>query len=146
MSNATQMVLAVDTEHRIYAYTQQELTENLPTLYVTLPFKPWKEGFSYKDGSWSYYNEFYTPPTYLDCFIDPAVQSEEGGAAEEISNLKPMPSPPTPRRGTSPPRRCRCGQDHFEGRRFVHALQPPTTRLTRRRVRRSIRCRFRPGR
>ena len=88
MSNATQMVLAVDTEHRIYAYTQQELTENLPTLYVTLPFKPWKEGFSYKDGSWSYYNEFYTPPTYLDCFIDPAVQSEEGGAAEEISNLK----------------------------------------------------------
>lgn len=88
MSNATQMVLAVDTEHKIYAYTQQELAENLPVLYVALPFKPWKEGFSYKDGNWSYYNEFYTPPTYLDCFIEPAVQSEEGGAAGEISSLK----------------------------------------------------------
>ena len=75
MSNSTQMVLAVDTEHKIYAYTQQELAENLPVLYVALPFKPWKEGFSYKDGNWSYYNEFYTPPTYLDCFIEPAVQT-----------------------------------------------------------------------
>ena len=43
MSNSTQMVLAVDTEHKIYAYTQQELAENLPVLYVALPFKPWKE-------------------------------------------------------------------------------------------------------
>lgn len=88
LSNATQMILAVDTEHRIYAYTQQELAENLPILYVALPFKPWKEGFSYKDGNWSYYNEFYTPPTYLDCFIEPAVQSEESGATAEISSLK----------------------------------------------------------
>lgn len=88
LSNATQMVLAIDTEHRIYAYTQQELGENLPNLYVALPFKPWKEGFSYKDGNWSYYNEFYTPPTYLDCFIEPAVQTEEGGATGEISSLK----------------------------------------------------------
>lgn len=84
MSNSTQMVLAVDTElNKIYAYTQQELAENLPVLYVALPFKPWKEAF-HKDGNWSYYNEFYTPPTYLDCFIEPAVQTEEGGAGRDF--------------------------------------------------------------
>ena len=82
------MILAVDTEHRLYAYTEQELVETLPSLYVTLIFKTWKEGTSYKDGNWCFFNEFYTPPTYLDCFIEPAVQSEEGGAAGEISSLK----------------------------------------------------------
>lgn len=88
LSSPTQMILAVDPTHRIYAYTQQELGENLPNLYVSLVFKAWKEGFSYKDGNWSFYNEFYTPPTYLDCLIDPSVQAEEGGPTAEISSLK----------------------------------------------------------
>lgn len=88
LSSPAQMILAVDPTHRIYAYTQQELGENLPNLYVSLVFKAWKEGFSYKDGNWSFYNEFYTPPTYLDCLIDPSVQAEEDGPTAEISSLK----------------------------------------------------------
>ena len=70
LSAETQMVVAVDPVNRVYAYTQQELDVNLPNLYVSLIFKPWK-GFSYKEGNWSFYNEFYAPPVYLDCLIDP---------------------------------------------------------------------------
>lgn len=88
LTNPTQMVLAVDTEHKLYAYTQQELEVNLPNLFVTVTFKLWKEGFSYKDGNWVYFNDFYTPPTYLDCFIDPAFQSKEGEDPAEIKSLK----------------------------------------------------------
>ena len=73
LSAETQMVVAVDPVNRVYAYTQQELDVNLPNLYVSLIFKPWK-GFSYKEGNWSFYNEFYAPPVYLDCLIDPSVQ------------------------------------------------------------------------
>ena len=103
------------------------------------PFKPWKEGFSYKDGSWSYYNEFYTPPTYLDCFIDPAVQSEEGGAAEEISNLKAY--------AFAADTAAWYIASYDDAVATIRSRAPtPTSRLTRRRVRRSIRCRFRPGR
>ena len=83
-----QMVVAVDTEHRLYAYTQQELEVNLPNLYVSLPFRVWKEGNSYKDGNWSYYNEFYTPPVYVDCYVDPYVQATEGGEQTRISKLE----------------------------------------------------------
>ena len=69
LSAETQMVVAVDPVNRVYAYTQQELDVNLPNLYVSLIFKPWK-GFSYKEGNWSFYNEFYAPPVYLDCLIE----------------------------------------------------------------------------
>lgn len=88
LSSPTQMVVAVDTEHRLYAYTQQELEVNLPNLYVVLPFKVWKEGNSYKDGSWSYYNEFYTPPIYRDCYVDASVQLTEGGETTPISKME----------------------------------------------------------
>lgn len=88
LSSPSQMVLTVDPAHRLYAYTQQSIPENLSDLYVSVIFKPWKEGFSYKDGNWMFFNEFYTPPVYLDCFIDPSAQSEEGGSTSEISNLK----------------------------------------------------------
>jgi len=81
LSAETQMVVAVDPVNRVYAYTQQELDVNLPNLYVSLIFKPWK-GFSYKEGNWSFYNEFYAPPVYLDCLIDPSVQLAEGGETE----------------------------------------------------------------
>ncbi len=40
----------------------RKLDVNLPNLYVSLIFKPWK-GFSYKEGNWSFYNEFYAPPS-----------------------------------------------------------------------------------
>ena len=87
LSAETQMVVAVDPINKVYAYTQQELGENLPNLYVSLIFKPWK-GFSYKEGNWSFYNEFYAPPVYLDCFIDPSVQLAEGGETSEIASVK----------------------------------------------------------
>ena len=82
LSAETQMVVAVDPVNRVYAYTQQELDVNLPNLYVSLIFKPWK-GFSYKEGNWSFYNEFYAPPVYLDCLIDPSVQLAEGGEIDD---------------------------------------------------------------
>lgn len=86
-----QMILAVDTEHRLYAYTEQELVETLPSLYVTLIFKAWKEGTSYKDGNWCFFNEFYTPPQRLDTYVRPLLQSAEDAAAapfEDPGNLK----------------------------------------------------------
>lgn len=85
------MILAVDTAHRTYAYTNQTFGKTLPTLYVTLIFKTWKEGFSYQDGGWSFYNEFYTPPKRLDTSIRPLLQSAEGGASVpygDLGNLK----------------------------------------------------------
>ena len=88
LSAPTQMVVAVDTQHRLYAYTQQELEVNLPNLYVVLPFKVWKEGNSYKDGNWSFYNEYYTPPVYRECYVDAKVQLTEGGEATAISKME----------------------------------------------------------
>ena len=88
LSAPTQMVVAVDTQHRLYAYTQQELEVNLPNLYVVLPFKTWKEGYSYKDGNWSFYNEYYTPPVYRDCYVDAKIQLTENGETTAISKME----------------------------------------------------------
>ena len=41
------MVVAVDTKNELYGYTQQEVPENTPKIYVTLIFKRWKQGYSY---------------------------------------------------------------------------------------------------
>ncbi len=79
LKSERQMVVVVDPLSRLYAYTQQKLGQNLPNLYVSIVFKPWKEGFSYKDGNWSFYNEFYTPPAIIDCLIEPKTQAAEGG-------------------------------------------------------------------
>lgn len=88
LGSESQLVLAVDPVDRLYAYTQQALGENLPELYVSLPFKPWKEGTSYKDGNWLYFNEFYVPPTFLECYVAPSAQTAEDGPDETIANLK----------------------------------------------------------
>jgi len=81
------MLLAVDTQHRLYAYTQQELVENLGTLYVSLVFKPWREGTSYQE-KWSFYNPFYEPAPKLVCFVRAAAEAAEGAPAETIPSLK----------------------------------------------------------
>ena len=70
------MLLAVDTQHRLYAYTQQELVENLGTLYVSLVFKPWREGTAYQE-KWSFYNPFYEPAPQLVCFVRAAAAAEK---------------------------------------------------------------------
>lgn len=86
--DASQMVVVVDTADRIYAYTQQASGENLPALYVSVVFKAWKEGNSYKDGQWSFYNEFYSPPVYLDCYIEPWYQDDTESELTEPSSIK----------------------------------------------------------
>ncbi len=83
------MIVAVDTEHKLYAYTTQKFVENMSGgLYVDLTFKLWKTGKSYKDGAWSFYNEFYVIPVTVTSYIDPKVQYSDGGAAQAISDVK----------------------------------------------------------
>lgn len=89
LNELSQMVVVVAPEQRLYAYTQQKLAENLPNLYVSLLFQPWKEGKVYAEGKWSFFNEFYTPPVILKCFISPTMQGEEGGASDQpITKVK----------------------------------------------------------
>ena len=102
LSRETQMVVVADPASRVYAYTQLKSAQNLPHLYVSVVFRTWKEGNSYKDGNWSFYNEFYTPPVYLDCYIRPEVQSTEGGAAAPVPSSTPTPTTPIRPRGASP--------------------------------------------
>lgn len=78
----TQLLLAVDPADRLYAFTQFEMPDNLPAIYVTLLFKPYREGREYKEGNWIFRNDFYAPPVELDCRVVPFVQAEEG--AEEV--------------------------------------------------------------
>ena len=55
---------------------------------MALTFRTWKEGNSYKDGNWSYYNEFYAPPVYRDCYVDAKAQLSEGAAETAISKME----------------------------------------------------------
>lgn len=85
----TQMVVAVDPAQKLYAYTQQVMPENLPNLYVSLLFQPWKVGKVYKEGAWMFFNEFYAPPVTLKCLIAPTAQLlEEGSSTEPIAKAK----------------------------------------------------------
>lgn len=70
------MVVAVDTKNELYGYTQQEVPENTPKIYVTLIFKRWKQGYSYKDGKWLMFNDSYTPPIYIDSQVTAQLQAE----------------------------------------------------------------------
>lgn len=83
------MLLAIDTENRLYAYTNIELKENIGSLYVTLIFKTWKEGASWTEG-WSFYNSFYSPAKEIESFVKVAAQLAEGAAEEVIPNVKVM--------------------------------------------------------
>ncbi|MCM1151305.1 MAG: hypothetical protein NC209_06715 [Alistipes sp.] len=83
-----QMVVVVDPLDRLYAYTQQQIGENLPMLTVSVLFQPWKTGSSYKNGNWSFRNDFYVDPSRVDCFVDARVQSVEEGAAEPLESPK----------------------------------------------------------
>lgn len=72
------MVVAVDPTNRLYGYTMQQPLLNLPRLYVPVTFQTWKEGNAYKNGAWSFYNKFYTPPVVLKAYCRPTLQAEEG--------------------------------------------------------------------
>lgn len=87
LTRPSQMVLAVDTENRLFAYTQQQLPVNLPQLTVSLLFQPWKAGNRYKSGDWSFFNEFYVAPTYVECTIVPEFQSQEGADTAPVPSV-----------------------------------------------------------
>jgi len=53
------VLVAVDTENRLYGYRQQELGENLPRLFTSVVFRPWKRMKKYVDGTWRMFNDFY---------------------------------------------------------------------------------------
>ena len=55
------MIVAVDTENRLYAYRQQAFSENVSPYMISVAFRPWKETNFYKDGEWWMFNDFYVP-------------------------------------------------------------------------------------
>lgn len=88
LSRESQMVVVVDPASRLYAYTQQKLAQNLSRTYVSILFKIWKEGLSYQDGKWSFYNEFFQPKVTLPCYVVPQAQYEEAGELGQIALAK----------------------------------------------------------
>ncbi len=73
------MIVAIDTKDRLYAYTGQTLAPNLLALYVSLTFRPFQEKSNYIENGWKFFNDFYVAPTVLNCYVEPQIQSEEGG-------------------------------------------------------------------
>ena len=59
VSSTPVILVAVDTENRLYGYRQQDLGENLSPLYTSVIFRPWKLMKKYVDGSWRMFNDFY---------------------------------------------------------------------------------------
>ena len=89
LPETTTMILAVDRQNKLYGYTKQEFKPGIGSLYVTLIFKPWKESRAFKEGMWSFYNNFYAPLPKLTTYIRATAQSVEGGSEEEsIANMK----------------------------------------------------------
>lgn len=80
------MVVAVDTEHKLYAYTRQQLYENLSPLYISVTFQPWRAFERYTNGNWTYVNDFYDPdvPTKMLFTLKPNVQQTEADKAEPL--------------------------------------------------------------
>ena len=80
------MVVAVDPESRLYAYTMQQPMLNLKRIFVSVIFQPWKEGNAFKNGNWSFYNDFYAPPVVLKSYFQPTWQAEEGGETNDYTS------------------------------------------------------------
>ncbi len=77
------LILVVDRENRLYGYTQQQMVENLPYMYISTKFQIWKESAAYKDGVWWFFNPFYTPN--IHCTILPKYQEVKEG---EVNFMK----------------------------------------------------------
>lgn len=54
-------ILAVDLEHRLYAYTEQAMGENLPQLHASVVFPLVWKSRRVKNGKWVVCNDFYEP-------------------------------------------------------------------------------------
>ena len=79
------MVLAVDTKNRLYGYTQYAMPENLPKLYASLVFQPWKKSSAFKNGTWWMFNEFYRPD--ITARVRPTVEREEGAETVALKGV-----------------------------------------------------------
>lgn len=79
------MVLVVDTKNRLYGYTQYAMAENLPQMYVSLVFQPWKKSTSFKNGTWWMFNDFYLPD--ITARVRPTVETSEGAEAEALKGV-----------------------------------------------------------
>lgn len=88
VSTPSLMLLAIDEQTKVYAYTQASLGVNLPQLYISLPFMPWKQGKRYKSGNWMFCNDSYIPPKTVEYFITPLAQQEQGGDSTALTNVK----------------------------------------------------------
>lgn len=88
LGKTPRMVVVVDPATRLYGYTMLQPQLNLPQLYVSVVFQPWKEGFSYKTGVWSFYNEFYVPPIVLKTYYRPTWQAEENGEEQPFTSTQ----------------------------------------------------------
>ena len=84
------MILAVDTESKLYAYTRQQLYENLSPLYISITFQPWRPFVRYSYGGWTYVNDFYNPdaPRKMLYTLKPNVQPTETDKAEPLAGAK----------------------------------------------------------
>lgn len=71
------LLLVVNKQERLYGYTQLTLVENLPYLYISVQFQPWKEESFYKNGNWWMCNDDYVPN--ISCVVRPKSQQIEGG-------------------------------------------------------------------
>lgn len=60
IDGSSRMIVAVDPQHRLYAYRQQEFQANLSPYYVAVTFRSWRN--SYTEGGWRVINEFYIEP------------------------------------------------------------------------------------
>lgn len=80
------MVLAVDTESKLFAYTRQQLYENLSPLYISVTFQPWRPFARYANGNWTYVNDFYNPdvPSKMLYTLKPNVQPTETDKVEPL--------------------------------------------------------------
>lgn len=84
LEQESQLVVVADAEHRLYAYSQQSIGLNLPQTYVTLIFRPYREGRSYTEGAWSFRNDFYVIPDQIVCTVAAYTQQQEGDEPEPI--------------------------------------------------------------
>ncbi len=79
-------LLVVDTNEKLYGYTQVALVENLPHLYVSVIFDPHKGGRSYKSGKWMMFDDFYLPE--FTCTVKAILQMNEGGNTSSVKGSK----------------------------------------------------------
>lgn len=79
------LVVVVDRTNRLYGYIQQAFSENMPQMYVSLVFQPWKKNSSFKNGNWWMFNDFYIPD--VTCTLKPSVQLEENGETEVLKKV-----------------------------------------------------------